>query len=673
MLRPRRWLAPLFVALVLAGCSSSAPTTTSEAGRATPSVQRVQMPKRPLPYAPEPERGFREAVAAGTRTERGVPGPNYWQQAVHYALTARLLPEERRLEGSGRITYTNHAPDTLRRLHVEMTQNLHKPGVVRNETAPVTGGVEVQRVVVDGMSLEPADSGPRYVLSNTDLVLIPERPLPPGASTTIEVDWTFPIPQAGAGARMGYSDDLFFLAYWYPQIAVYDDVVGWMTEPFMGRAEFYADFADYDLTVEAPAGWVVAATGTLQNPRDVLTPEVVQRMQQAHASDTPMQVLGPDEDGTRAGTNGYLRWRFRADQVRDVAFSVTRNGYWEAARTPVGDRDGDGQTDYTAVNTFYRPTAPLWSEVTRYQQHAITHHSEHMAFPYPWPHMTAVEGGGIIGGGMEFPMMTLMGDYNGRSDTSLYAVTAHELAHMWVPMVVSNNERRYSWMDEGTTTFNENEARGDFFTTSTAVRSDRQRYLQVARAGLEGPIMRWANFHYNSLAFGIASYPKPASMLVALRGLLGEETFLDAYHRLIDTWAYKHPYPHDFFNTFEQVSGRSLDWFWDSWYYETWTLDQAVGAVRPQGNGRTTVIVNDYGKAPMPARLTITRADGSTTQREIPVEVWLNGATEATIDLPAGPAIQRVEIDPDHHFPDIDRRNNVWTRDRPPSPSPDTR
>ena len=627
------------------------------------------MPERPLPDVQPPERGFAAAVEAGTRTERGRPGPTYWQQEAQYDLSATLHPEQKRLEGAARITYTNNSPDTLRRLHVELAQNVHKAGVVRNERAEVTGGVELHRVAVDGTALQPETSGPRYRVDNTQLVLIPETSLPPGATTTIEIDWAFAIPQAGAGGRMGYSrDTLIFLAYWYPQMSVYDDVQGWMTEPFMGRAEFYADFSDYTVTLAVPAGWIVAGTGTLQNPDAVLTPEVAQRRARAHASDLPMQVAGPDTEATRGAPGDTLRWTFQAEQMRDVAFSATRNGYWEAARTPVGDRDGDGQTDYTAINTFYRPTAPLWSEVTRYQQHAITQLGEQMDYAYPWPHMTAVEGGGIIGGGMEFPMMTLMGDYNGRSDTALYAVTAHELAHMWVPMIAGSNERRYSWIDEGTTTFNENDARADFYTGSTAIQTDRQRYLQAERAGLVEPIMRWSNFHPSGTSFGIASYPKPATLLVALRGLLGEETFNEAFHRFIDVWAYKHPYPSDLFNTFEAVSGRNLDWFWHSWFYEAWTLDHAVANVATQGDGSATVTIRDHGKAFMPARVTVTRADGSTTQHTVPVNVWLEGRTETTLDLPAGPAIERIEIDAERVFPDIDRSNNAWTpSDAPPT------
>src|SRR5690606_10260600 len=155
-------------------------------------------------------------------------------------------------------------------------------------------------------------------------------------------------------------------------------------------------------------------TGELQNPEEVLAPDVLERLRAAHQSDEPMRVVGPDQFGaaTLSSDDGMLRWSFTADHVRDFAFTLTRESIWDAARTPAGDRDGDGQTDYVQINTFYRETAPRWANVTAYQQHVIRFLSQHTGYPYPWPHMTAVEGGGIIGGGMEYPMMTLMGEYN---------------------------------------------------------------------------------------------------------------------------------------------------------------------------------------------------------------------------------------------------------------------
>jgi aminopeptidase N len=328
----------------------------------------------------------------------------------------------------------------------------------------------------------------------------------------------------------------------------------------------------------------------------------------------------------------------------------------------VGDRDGDGRADHTAIHAFWRPEARRWANTARYEAHAITFLSEYTGVPYPWPHMTAVEGEDIIGGGMEYPMMTLISAYTQADDAALYGVTAHELAHMWVPMIVSVDERRYSWLDEGMTTFHEAQARKDTFPTSTPELEDRTSYLNLARAGGEGEIMRRSDFQYTSGAFGVASYPKPSTNFVSLRALLGEETFNRAWQTFQQRWAWKHPYPWDFFNTVEEVSGQELDWFWRTWFYETWTLDQAVASVAENAGG-ATIVVEDRGLAPMPARLTITREDGTVQGLEVPVEAWLEGRRTATVTVPGAQSpIIRVEIDAENAFPDVARDNNVWTR-----------
>jgi hypothetical protein len=226
-------------------------------------------------------------------------------------------------------------------------------------------------------------------------------------------------------------------------------------------------------------------------------------------------------------------------------------------------------------------------------------------------------------------------------------------------MMVGSDERRYAWMDEGTTNFNETQARKDFFPGADPERDDRDSYLGAARAGLEGELMRWSDYHYPGPAYEIASYSKPATLLVTLRALLGEETFVRAYREYLHRWRYRHPKPWDFFRTFNAVSGRDLDWFWRTWYYETWMLDQAVARVTPGPTG-TTIVIEDRGLAPMPVRLTITRADGTVESREIPVETWLAGATRAELVVEGPSPVVAVEIDASGRFPDADRTNNRW-------------
>lgn len=630
--------------------------------------ERIVIPveiERDLPYTIDISAGYQDAVRAGTRTISGTPGPGYWQQYAVYDIHARLHPETRTVTATARISYQNNSPDTLRSLFLELTQNFHSEGAPRLVEAELTGGINLKKVTVQGREITSDPPGARYSVDGTIMRIIPVRAVTPGSTAEIEIDWSFVIPGEGADGRMGHDGgNLFFVGYWYPQMAVYDDVNGWFTDPFLGRAEFYHGFADYNLTIEAPDGWTVMATGEFLNPEEVLAPLVLDRYKKAIESDEIISVLGAGdtgESGTLQGSGEILAWKFRAEQVRDVAFSATKESLWDAARAPVGDLNGDGSTNYTIINAFYRETAPLWIETARHGRHSVTFLSEYTGFPYPWPHMTAVEGAGIIEGGMEFPMMTVMGNYNQRGSSALYGVTAHEIAHMWVPMIVSTNERRYSWFDEGTTSFNTSEARIDFLLDHYSHLNNMNAYLYFALTSLEGEMMRWSNFHYSSQAFSTASYSKPATVLHALRGVLGTDDFNRIYRKFIKTWAYKHPYPYDLFRFFEAESGREMNWFWRSWYYETWTLDQGIADVI-QDEDQTRIYIRDHGKVPMPVDLTITLDDGTEIEHRIPVDVWLSGRRDVYIPVPYT-NVSIIEIDAAFNFPDINRSDNIWYRD----------
>jgi hypothetical protein len=671
----RRFPVLPFVAaalLPLAACASGG------GGAPSPEVESPPLPRaagaaleRPIPYPVDVPPGYERAVEESTRTADGAPGPRYWQQWADYQIDVRLDVAARRVEGTTRIAYRNNSPDTLAVLVLQLIQNLHAPGAPRSGEEEVTGGVDLARVAVDDAELSPLEGQtrePGYQVSATRLFVRPPRPVPPGGTVDLALDYGFAIPQQGASGRMGFSgDELFYLGYFYPQMAVYDDVIGWDTDRFTGQAEFYADFGRYDVTIDAPANWLVEGTGRLQNPEATLLDDVRGRLDRAAAGDSVSRVLASEDfDGqvTPPGRNGRVEWHFVADSVHDVAYSVTRHTNWDVTRTPVGDRDGDGDVDYARIGAIWRDTAPRWQHAARYAAHSIAHHSEFTGLPYAWPHMTAVEGGGIIGGGMEFPMMTLMGDYNERGDTALYAVTSHELAHMWVPMMVANNERRYAWMDEGTTSFNENQAKKDLYPGIDWDLPEQETYIEVATAALEGAMMTPSDYHTPGPAYGIASYDKPATALAALRAVLGEETFMRAYREFFDRWAFKHPYPWDLFRTFEDVSGQDLDWFWRSWYYETWTLDQAVGGVRVEGD-RSIVFVEDRGRMPMPVPLTIGCRGGETIERTIAVDVWLEGRTQTSVEVDC--AVETVTIDAARDYPDVDRSNNVWEEGPPAS------
>jgi hypothetical protein len=629
----------------------------------------VSESERPIPYPIEVPDAYLQAVENGTRTSSGQPGENYWQNYATYDLSAEIDPESHTLYGESRVEYINNSPNDLEVIVVELAQNLHKEGTPKKEMTEITGGSDLSRVHVNGQDFEPITMFQRwtqnasgYILEGTRLYIFPDGVLESGQSMNFEFEWSFEIPQEGASGRMGRSrDNLYFIAYWYPQIAVYDDVYGWMDDPFVGNAEFYHGFADYELSVTMPKEWLVMGTGEFLNPGETLSQRTLERYNQAGNSDEPITIADFNElsDATIQTDDDMLTWRFSSKQIRDVAFSATLESRWDGTRTAVGDLNGDGETDYSRINTFFREEAPLWKEQATYAQHSIQFLSDYTTLPYPWPHMTSVEGADIIGGGMEFPMMTVMGDYNNAGAVRLYGVTAHELAHMWFPMILSTNERRYTWIDEGYTTFHTNEANKDFYGDRFDNNDIFGGYLQIAGSDLEGEMMRWSDFHYPGPAYGVASYPKPASVLAALRGVLGNELFLEAHHELIERWKYKHPYPWDIFRTFEDVSGRDLSWFWRAWYYETWTLDQSVANVTSLGN-QHTITIEDKGDVPMPVLLEITLSNGDVRQERIEVNHWLDGYRTKEITIESDSEITRVEIDPQNHFPDVNPSNNVW-------------
>jgi hypothetical protein len=522
-------------------------------------------------------------------------------------------------------------------------------------------------VQVGGREIAPAQAGseaPSYRVDGTVMRIALDDPVPPGDSVEIGVEWVNVLPQSGAG-RMGYSRrEVYFVAYWFPRMAVYDDLRGWDAEPYLGTAEFYAGFGDYEAELTVPAGWTLMATGELINPEEVFSATTLQRLAAAATADTVVTVASVEEvaEGTvtTAGTSGLLSYRFRAEGVRDFTWTTSRAQQWDATSARVSREGGEARV---RIHSFWRPgRAPLWREQPRYAKHAIEFHSRFTGLAYPWPHMTSVEGADIIGGGMEFPMLTLIGPYMDREPQDLYGVTSHELAHMWVPMIVGTNEKRHAWMDEGLTTYLENQSRYEYWPGSDAHTAERESYLRAARAGVEEPLMRHGDYYSTPTAYGVASYSKPATLFVTLRNLLGEEVFLRAYRGFVQDWAYLHPTPWDLFNAFEREAGLELDWFWSSYFYETWTVDPSVATVTSSEDA-TVILIEDRGFGPMPLRVQIQFESGNVLEREVEVTSWLRGEGRLELRIPlASGQVTRVQLDPREWLPDLDRANNVWPR-----------
>ena len=653
---PRPYLPQLLTASLLSACAAGTPPATPSPVAPAPAI--VQ--ERPVPYPMEESPTFRRAVTADTRTRTGVPGAKYWQQWSQYTLAANYDPATGRLTGTGSIRYHNRSPRTLTTVYVHLHDNLFGDSAVRNETVPVTGGVTIGRVAVRGVEVPEASGKARGYKVNSTVMSVPVTPgLASGDSVDLEFRWSLTVPPDGA-PRGGRTDDLAYISYWYPQMAVYDDVVGWQLDPYMGNAEFYMGYGSYDVSLTVPAGYLIGATGSLTNAGEVLTPQTRQRLALALTADTVVHVVAEGGRGPGKSTlaGKTLTWRFHADTVRDFAWGTSDKFAWDATRAVVGDRDGNGTADTAAIHTFWLPgnAASKWPEDARYARHSIEFLSGYL-WPYPWPQMTAMQGPESCGG-MEYPMITCIGGF--QPDTfGLYGVTVHELAHMWFPMQVGSDEKRHAWQDEGLTEFNGLQGEADFFPGRDAEEQDRNIYAQVGKMGIEEPMMRHGDRYDTGIGYGVASYMKPANILMTLRGMLGPELFQTAYRTYGLRWQYRHPTPWDFFYAFEDVTGQDLGWFWRTWFWETWTVDQSVESVTAGSTG-TVVVIVDKGLAPMPGEVLVTRSDSTVVVEKIPVKYWLDGHASYRFTV-SGATVVKVVVDPEQKLPDVDRTNNSWS------------
>jgi hypothetical protein len=612
----------------------------------------------PLEVVPPP--AFLRAVERGTRTWTGIPGPRTWQQRADYDVAVTIEPRTRLLEGRETIVYSNRSPDTLTAAVFHLYQNLFAEGVERGRSVPITGGMTIESLAVDGARLDPGDRRTVDIDGTVMAVRLP-RPLPPGGQARFEVAWRFTIPQGEGVPRMGMVDSTTGqIAQWYPQIAVYDDLMGWDRRPYLGNGEFYLEYGTIDLAVTVPAGTVVAATGTLQNAEEVLPTPIRERLTRAEGSDDVIHVVTEADFGPGRATLGRagesLTWRFHAEDVRDAAFAFGDHYLWDATSGLV-DASADRRT---MVHALYRPSANTWRESARMTKDAIEVFSRNV-YPYAYPHITSTEG---LVGGMEYPMIVFVRNFDTEETTQ--RVIAHELGHEWFPMMVGSDETAYAWMDEGLDTFITIFAAEHYYPASSERAEVRQRYRDYAST--TNALSVSAMTMPDAIAMGggsvaILGYRQPATALLGLREVVGAETFDRALTEYVDRWLFKHPTPWDFFHTFEDVAGRDLDWFWVPWFYGPGIHDLAIEDVEVHamgGRNHVVVTVRNEGTALMPVKLRVTTEEGEAVTVEAPVERWFDGRKAIAVEATVDGEVAAVELDPEGLFADVDPSDDRW-------------
>lgn len=534
------------------------------------------------------------------RTASGAPGHEYWQQQADYDMQIRLDDENQRIYGDETITYTNNSPDDLYYLWVQLDQNVRAKDSDRYKISQ--SSMEDRMSFDQVLDMEPwFDGGFKiehvkdasgndmvHVINNTMMRINLEKPLRSGGKMTFSIKWWYNVnDRMKIGGRSGYEyfeeDDnyLYTIAQFYPRMVVYSDTDGWQNKQFLGRGEFTLNFGDYKVALTVPSDHVVAATGVLQNERDVLTS--TQRKRLAKARDTfdePVLVITEEEatENEQSREKGMKTWIFEAENVRDFGWASSRKFIWDAMAVEVNGKQP------LAMSYYPKEGNPLWE---KYSTKAVAQTLEtysKFTIDYPYPVAISVHAKWI---GMEYPMICFNGGrpepdgtYTERTKYGMISVIIHEVGHNFFPMIVNSDERQWTWMDEGLNTFCQYLTEKEW-DRNYPTRRGPARNIADYMGGDDSRISPIMTNSESIWQFGNNAYGKPATALNILREtVMGRELFDYAFKEYARRWAFKHPTPADFFRTMEDASAVDLDWFWRGWFYTNDHVDMALQEVK---------------------------------------------------------------------------------------------
>jgi hypothetical protein len=536
------------------------------------------------------------------RTASGAPGKAYWQQRADYKIKATIDEKNNVLSGEETITYYNNSPDDLNYIWIQLEQNVNKKG--NEDFGDVFGGVSDSISTRQMQFLTRAVDFPagytiKYIkdgsgkemtsyVNNTMMKVMLNQPLKSGSTLSFSLAWSYPITDRSMFllSREGYEyfpeDDntVYLLGHWFPRMAVYNDTEGWQNKQFNRLGEFALEFGDYYVEITVPEDHIVASTGELQNSDAVLTKEQRNRMAEARQSfNKPVMIVTTEEatQNEKTKASKLKTWKFHAKNVRDFAFASSRKFIWDAQAHQFSDH-------VTMAMSYYpKEGLPVWSEEsTKAIVAALEVYSE-ATFEYPYPVAISVNTSNI---GIEYPMISFNGGRpkNGKiSDAAkagMIGTIIHEVGHNWFPMIVSSDERKWMWMDEGLNTYLHQrtvaEKYPEFHSTTP---KDIVKFMSGDQNILR-PIMTTSDNEL-LMQFGANFYQKPTVGLQMLReSIIGPELFDQAFKEYANRWKYKHPNPADLFRTLEDATATDLDWFFRGWFFTTDKVDMELSNVK---------------------------------------------------------------------------------------------
>jgi hypothetical protein len=533
------------------------------------------------------------------RTASGAPGPKYWQQRADYVIKCELDEANLKLKGSETVTYFNNSPDVLTYIWLQLDENEHSTVNNANYQDASVLSRAISAGAIDRLEGQKVDNGYgfiiskltdatgkalKYVVNKTMMRVDLPAALKPGQKFVFNLDWSYKISDRMTfNGRGGYETldghNLFTMAQWYPRLCVYSDFQGWQNHQFTGRGEFALAFGNYSVQMTVPADHVVLATGQCQNYPQVLSAAQLARWNQAQNAKEPVEIVTLDEavKAEKQISPAKKTWVFKAENVRDFAWTASRKYIWDAMPAYVEGKKIMCMSGYAKeAYGLYRKFS------TKAVAHTIKTYSK-FSIPYPYPVAQSIE----AANGMEYPMICFNngrtqkgGTYSESTKLGMLGVIIHEVGHNFFPMIVNSDERQWSWMDEGLNSFVEyltEELYDNKFPSRMGFASSMKGYMSLPKDQLE-PIMTNSE---NIIGFGPNAYTKPATGLNILREtIMGRELFDYAFKEYARRWAFKHPTPADLFRTMEDASGEDLDWFWRGWFYGIEPCDIAIDTVK---------------------------------------------------------------------------------------------
>lgn len=585
-----------------------------------------------------------------TRTMTGKPGENYWQNRGDYAINVNFDPALSLLTGREIITYYNNSPDTLTELIIRLYPDLYKKGVARLSEIAVkdlNDGVIIDSLVVGDQNIIDQSA----LHKNTNLIVKPASAILPHSKNTLTVKWHYMV-NTGSPVRTGMVDSgSYFIAYFFPRVSVYDDIDGWDTWSYNGMQEFYNDFGNFNVTISVPKNYAVWATGDLLNPADNFTPGVMSKLKQASHSNEIIHIIDENDYSNNAifSSASSRIWKFSATNVTDFAFALSNHYLWDASSVIVDSSTGRR----TLAEAVYNKMHKDYFDVANQAHQSVYYMSYYYPkYPFPFDHETVFDGTDQ----MEYPMM--VNDNPTTTHKDAVQLTTHEIFHSYFPFYMGINETQYAWMDEGWATIGESVISPLMGEPEDEGIFSKTRFEEIS--GTDKAVSLITNTKlYNGAAYLANSYGKGGVCYYVLQDLLGDSLYFKSLHQYINDWHGKHPTPYDFFYSFNNASGRNLDWFWNKWFFGTAYPDLAIKNVEESSNV-TQISVENRGGLPVPIHLSITSASGKISVIKLTADAWQDGKAIASLQIKI-PYKEIVKIELGNEFiPDKYKSDNTW-------------